>query len=422
MSERSFDPVGRGKRAGSFLVAVVRRFYADNCLRHASALAYTTLLSLVPLLALMFSILKGLGVQRRLEPILLSRLALDPSVVEKVIGFIDNTNVGTLGALGAAALVLTVISVLGAVEATLNEVWRVRRGRTLWRKVTDYLSVFLIAPMLLLAGVAVTSSVQQQDVLGMLLQTHYVGDALLFALRFAPIVMNAIALGIIYAIMPNRSPRPVPILAGALVAGTAWQLVQWAYVKFQIGMAGYNAIYGALSQLPITLAWLYVSWAVVLLGAELAASVELGASAPGDQNLPRRVIALHVLVLAAERARDGGPALTVPHVARDLGTDGDAVSVVVERLAEAGWLAAVEGGEPSYILARDPAAIELASVEDLVGEDRFEELRPEVRHALGEEAARARTVWQGRTLADLLATPEDEPPPSRGESAREPRS
>ena len=91
-----------------FLAAVGRRFYADNCLRHASALAYTTLLSLVPLLALMFSILKGLGVQRRLEPILLSRLALDQTVVDQIIGFIDNTNVGTLGALGAAALVLTV--------------------------------------------------------------------------------------------------------------------------------------------------------------------------------------------------------------------------------------------------------------------------------------------------------------------------
>ena len=153
--------------------------------------------------------------------------------------------------------------------------------------------------MLLLAGVAVTSSVQEQDVLSMLLQTQYVGDALLYSLRLAPIVINAVALGIIYAIMPNRRPRAIPILVGALVAGTAWQLVQWAYVTFQIGMAGYNAIYGALSQLPITLAWLYVSWAVVLLGAELAASLELGASAPTDQWLPRRAIALHVLVLAA---------------------------------------------------------------------------------------------------------------------------
>lgn len=403
MGEEVSSSVNVPKRVLAFLAGVGRRFYTDNCLRHASALAYTTLLSLVPLLALMFSILKGLGVQRRLEPILLSRLALDQSVVDQIIGFIDNTNVGTLGALGAAALVLTVIGVLGAVEATLNEIWRVRRGRSIWRKVTDYLSVFLITPMLLLAGVAVTSSVQQQDVLSMLLQTHYVGDALLYALQFAPIVINTIALGIIYAIMPNRRPRAIPILVGALVAGTAWQLVQWGYVKFQIGMAGYSAIYGALSQLPITLAWLYVSWAVVLLGAELAASLELGASSPTDQWLPRRAIALHVLVLAASRQRTGGPPLTVPAIARELSTDGDAVATVVEALASAGWLAAVEAGEPSYILARDPATIELKALEEMISDDgALEALRPEARRVLVEEYACGRTASEGRTLADLL--------------------
>jgi membrane protein len=403
VSEESPAARNRTQRIGAFVVAVGRRFYADNCLRHASALAYTTLLSLVPLLALMFSILKGLGVQRRLEPLLLSRLALDQEVVDQIIGYIDKTNVGTLGTLGAATLFLTVISVLGAVEATLNEIWRVRRGRTIWRKATDYLSVFLLTPMLLLAGVAITSSVQEQELLHILLQTQFVGDALLHALRLAPVVTNAVALGIIYAVMPNRRPRPLPIVVGALVSGAAWQLVQWGYVSFQIGMARYSAIYGALSQLPITLVWLYVSWAVVLLGAELAAVMELGASARSDQRLPRRAIALHVLVLAASRLREGGAALTVPDVARDLGTDGDAVAAVIERLASAGWLAAVEGGEPSYILARDPVSIELATLADLVDEEgALEAVCPPVRRAMDEATARGRAAWEGRTLADLL--------------------
>src|SRR5580765_7913153 len=123
-----------------FVGAVIRRFIADKCLLHASALAYTTLLSLVPLLALMFSVLKGLGVQRRLEPLLLSRLALTPETTEQIIGYIDATNVATLGALGAALLVLTVITVLGAVESSLNHIWRVHEGRTYWRMVTDYFS------------------------------------------------------------------------------------------------------------------------------------------------------------------------------------------------------------------------------------------------------------------------------------------
>jgi membrane protein len=168
-------------------------------------------------------------------------------------------------------------------------------------------------------------------------------------------------------------------------------------------MAGYNAIYGALSQLPITLAWLYVSWAVVLFGAELAASLELGASAPTDQWLPRRAIALHVLVLAANRSRTGGPPLTVPAIARELSTDGDAVATVVEALATEGWLAAVEASEPSYILARDPASIELSALEKIVSDEgALEAVRPEARSLLVEEYTRGLAASENRTLADLL--------------------
>jgi membrane protein len=407
MGERSFDPIGRGRRLGLFLAAVGRRFYTDHCLRHASALAYTTLLSLVPLLALMFSILKGLGVQRRLEPILLSRLALDPAAVEQIIGYIDRINVGTLGALGAAALVLTVISVLGAVEATLNQLWRVRRGRTIWRKATDYLSVFLLTPMLLLAGVAITSSVQQQQLLRLLLQTQFIGDALLYTLRLAPIVMNAVALGIVYAVMPNRRPRPLPIIAGALAGGVAWQLVQWAYVSLQIGMASYNAIYGALSQLPITLVWLYVSWVVVLLGAELAVVLELGVQPEAAGEPPsRRTVALYVLLSAAQRLRHGGEPIAPPDVVRELAAEGGTVAEAFDALAARGWIVAVEGERPAYVLAREPASIQLAELP--CRQETVPDLLPErARRLLSQAQARERESWAGRTLADLVGAGEE---------------
>src|SRR6478672_7607883 len=116
--------------------AVTQRFYDDQCLMRASALAYTSLLSMVPLLALMFAVLKGLGVQHRLEPFLLSRLSLSPETTELIISYIDRTNVSTLGALGAATLILTVISVLGTIEGSFNHIWRVTRQRSLWRQVT----------------------------------------------------------------------------------------------------------------------------------------------------------------------------------------------------------------------------------------------------------------------------------------------
>lgn len=389
------------KRFWRFVSVVGQRFYGDNCLRHASALAYTTLLSLVPLFALMFAVLKGLGVQRRLEPLLLSRLALDADVVDRIIGYIDNTNVGTIGALGAAALLLTVLSVLGSVEATFNDIWRVRRGRTWLRKASDYLSVVMLAPMLLLAAVAITSSLQEQRILQMLFQTEYIGAALLRALRLAPIVFNAATLAVLYAIMPNRRPNAAGVLLGAVMAGVVWQLVQWTYIAFQIGVAQYSAIYGAAAQLPITLAWIYVSWAVVLAGAEIAAVYEHGAVEAVD-SVSRRAIALEVLIRACERLKSGGEPVVPACVARELGADADAVVEVFEALAKDGWIVPVEG-EDGYVLNREPAAVHLSAMTDVVGGDAIPaNAHPLVKHALTDIAERERGTWTGMTLADLM--------------------
>lgn len=359
------DSRSERSRVLRFVAAVARRFVADRCLLHASALAYGTLLSLVPLLALMFSVLKGLGVQRRLEPLLLSRLALEAETTQRIIEYIDRTNVGTLGALGAVFLVLTVISVLGAVEVSFNHIWRVRAGRSYGRKVADYLSTVLLAPILLLGAVAVTSSLRERQVLGWILQTEYVGDAALFLLRPLPILMNAVAIGLLYSLMPNRRPHLRGAVAGALVAGTVWYAVQWGYVTLQIGVARYNAIYGALAQLPVTLVWIYISWAVILLGAEVAAVIEFGPRSMGgaDRSPLRWPIAAHVLIRAAEAFRGAAAPVDRRRLPCELDVESDVIGEVLERLQGAGLLAAVGDGGSTYVLARDPALIDLAALE-----------------------------------------------------------
>src|SRR6185295_15444291 len=181
------------RRFVGFFVAVAQRFYRDQGLLRASALAYASLLAMVPLLAVMFAVLKGLGVEQRLEGVLLSRLALSSDVVTTIIELVDRVNVGTLGALGAATLLITVVSVLGTIESTLNYVWRVSRSRTYWRQVTDYLSVVLLTPFLMLAAVALTSSIHGGFLLRWLLETRYVSDATVTALKLAPVAINIIA-------------------------------------------------------------------------------------------------------------------------------------------------------------------------------------------------------------------------------------
>jgi membrane protein len=388
-----------------FVGAVIRRFFDDNCLLHASALAYTTLLSLVPLLALMFSVLKGLGVQRRLEPLLLSRLALTPDMTEQIIGYIDATNVATLGALGAALLVLTVISVLGAVESSLNHIWRVHEGRTYWRMVTDYLSAFLLAPMLLLAVVAVTSGAQEQSILGWLLQEEFFSGAFLLFTKVVPIFVNALAIGVLYGLMPNRRPNVPAIVLGALVAGLAWYAVQTSYVALQVGVARYNAIYGALAQLPVTLVGIYITWTVVLLGAEVAAVYEFGSGSVGLVDKPglRSPIAIHVLLRAAESFRHNGKPVNVADLARELQVETNIVASVIERLRGGGLLAPVE--DNGFILARDPASINLGILNEVmdpaampVGVD------PRVEGVM-RRMHEARVADTPTRLSDLLQTP-----------------
>jgi len=390
-----------------FLLALVRRFQADDNLVRAAALAYTSLLSLVPLLAVMFAVLKGLGTQRRLEPILLSRLSLTPETTETIIGYIDRTNVGTLGTLGAATLLFTVISVLGTIESTFNHIWRVHQGRSLWRKITDYLSVVLLTPFLLLAAVAVTSSLQVQQVLEWVRQSDYLSQALVFGLGLLPVVMNAAAIAVLYSVMPNRRPTPHAILIGAGVAGLAWHLVQLAYVRFQIGMANYNAIYGALSQVPVTMAWLYVSWVVVLVGAEIAAVVEFGGAASATENRPAwsAGVGLELLVRAARAFAAGGPGVDARRVARDLRLNSDAVTAVGTQLVERGWLAAVDGTANRYVLARDPAQIALADLGALLpAPSRDLQFDPDVAAALQLIEAAGTSGWSTQRLADVVGT------------------
>ena len=395
-------------RLPRFLGAVALRFYRDRCLMQASALAYTSVLSLVPLLALMFAVLKGLGVQHRLEPLLLSRLALSQEVTDTIIGYIDRTNVRTLGAIGAATLVFTVLSVLGQVEACLNDVWRVRQSRTWWRKATDYLSVVLLTPFLLLAAVALTSAVKEQAMLQWLLRTQYVGEAVLGVLRVAPIAMNIVTLVILYGVMPNRRPHLPAIVVAGVLAGSVWQVVQVGYVSIGIGVARYNAIYGAVSQLPITLVWIYVSWAVVLAGAELAAVFELGGAGVDSAGGPpsRWAIAMHLLVRAAAAFRAGGAGIDVRTVAKELGVEIDVVHDVADCLGAHQLLVAAADTDGRYVLARDPRAIDLAGPDDIVIEGPAPRgCDPRVAAALERARVEHRATLRNLPLADLLDEP-----------------
>ena len=392
---------------GRLLASVPGRFVADDGLGHASALAYTTLLAVVPVVALMLAAVKGIGAADEIEGLLLARFALDPEVAAVVRDGIERVNVATLGTLGAGLLLFTVVSLLGHIESTFNHVWRVRAGRPWWRRLTDYLGVLTLTPLLLLLATGLTSLVTDHQVLDRLLADRLIGEATALVLQVLPYAFNVVALAILYLVMPHRRPHLPSLLVAAVVAGILWQFLQVGYVRLQVGVARYNAIYGALAQLPVTLVWLYVSWVVVIGGAELAAVLEYGAEKRADRPVPDLRLGLAMLgrALAAFRGLSAAP--TTQGIASECGVDVQRAMALAERLAAVGWLAWVADEPGAFVLARAPALIGALEAVALLEDEA-------VANGPGEHAlavlARARTRGlAGCTLADLLE--EDSPSP-----------
>jgi len=369
------------------------KFKSDRGFLRASALTYTTLLSIVPLFALMFSVLKGLGVQSRLEPILLKHFtAGNQDVVNQIIHYIDNTEVGSLGALGLAALLLTAVSVLGNIELSFNDIWQVKNSRTLLRKVSDYIALLVVAPVLLLASISLTTTISSQSFFS---EIKMAGAVLPVILKFIPFIAIWIAFTAAYMIMPNRRVPVLSALAGGVTAGTLWHLAEWAYIRFQFGVGKYNAIYGAMAQLPVLLVWIFVSWCIVLFGAELAFFHELpdrGSFLKPRRSLwsPSLDVAVQMLILIGRRFEQGMPPLTEAELESQLGLRVGDARAVLDRLVENGLIIETNGERPGIVPCRAPektsVVLLVEKISQLSGSDGISQiLKGRLKQALDKE-------------------------------------
>ena len=247
------------------------RYLSHQCIQWAAALAYYTLIGLVPLLAALFSLMKGVGFHRELTPYVVTTVgAGSPQVAERIVEFIDRTNVRAVGVLSAIAALLAVFGILGNAEMCFNTIWGGVPGRSLRHKLRSYSKVAVVAPLLLLFALALTALLQPGSHLHQFLDSWYLGGAVLVLLRVLPYALLWFSFTLLYTGLPNVAVRTRSAIIGAVVAGTLWQFAQWTYVTFVIGLVRYSAVYGALWQLPILLAWIYVAWSVILYGAEVS--------------------------------------------------------------------------------------------------------------------------------------------------------
>ena len=253
----------------------IRGFDEDKCQLRASALTFYSLISIVPVVAMAFGIAKGFGFEKLLELQLRSKFAGQEEVLNSVINFshslLENTKGGLIAGIGLVVLFWAVIKVLGQIENSLNDIWGIKKQRTLGRKFSDYLSLMLICPVIMILSSGATIFIKTQIML-ILAKISILGafsPLILPALKLLPYCLLWGLFTFLYIFMPNTKVRLSGLLGG-IVAGTIFQVVQWVYITFQIGVAQYNAIYGSFAAIPLFLVWLQLSWLIVLYGAELS--------------------------------------------------------------------------------------------------------------------------------------------------------
>ena len=239
----------------------------------AAGLVFTTLLSLVPFLAVMFSVLKAFGVHEQIEPVLSH--ALEPlgekgqEITQTIIGFVGNLKVGVLGALGVAGLFYTTYSLIDKIEQALNTIFRVRSGRSWGRKFTDYLSVVLVGPVLVFTAFGMLASIQSNTIVQRVLEIQPLGFLVVWAAQFLPYIILCGLFTFLYKFVPNTIVNLRSAFIGGLTAAVLWGVVGNAFTAFVASSAKYSAIYSSFAVLIIFLLWLYVGWLIILVGAQI---------------------------------------------------------------------------------------------------------------------------------------------------------
>jgi len=256
-----------------------RAFIRDKCQKSASVLTYYSLLSVVPVVAVAFAVAKGFGLDKLIEKQILQigeKANWQADMTSQIILFshklLDQSKGGVIAGVGVILLLWTVISIFGKIEDSLNEIWEVKKSRILVRKFSDYMAMMVIAPVLFIISSSATVLVASQVkvIANKLALLGAFSKVILLLLNLLPYVSIWVLLTMLYLVMPNTRIPPKSAILGGIAAGTITQIVEWIYIKFQIGVAGYSAIYGSFAALPLFLAWLQMSWMIVLFGAEIA--------------------------------------------------------------------------------------------------------------------------------------------------------
>jgi membrane protein len=398
---------------------MLRGFLDTRLSFRAAALTYFTVLSIVPFLAFAFAVLKGFGVyqtfvQGTIRPYVDGTFAANQALhdaIDHILEFVDRTDVSKLGTLGVIALAYAAVALIANVEVALNAIFGAKTRRPIVRQVTDYVTLLVTAPLLLLAATTLSAAAQSSRVVEFLRDRLGLGPVIDFGLGLGSVLTVAAALFAMYVILPNVRVRVGSALLGAGIAALLWHGALVMHVQLQMGVARYSALYSVLGAIPIFLVWTYVSWLVVLVGARVAAGHQ---EVSGRRRLREGVAdpALKedvAVALAAEVTRDlvsGAHPAATDELARRLEVSPALAEEVLDALVRARVLArVVSGSSAGFLPARDVDQARAEDVRDALRRDpRADPYRARIERRLDpavHRVLRAGEEWRRRSPQNL---------------------
>ena len=354
-------------------ILVWEGFWKDNLFLHAAALTYHLTFAVIPMLAVMLALLKGFGGTEKIVNQLLDQFlhlvnpANQADVSLSLKNFITNINAGSIGVIGAAVLVYTGVRLIDTVEESLNQIWGIKRGRTILRKINVYCTLVLLGPILIGSAFALQASMESSTIMNYVNRIPGAGQACLFAL---PYLFAWLAFAGFYAFVPNAQVSFRAALAGGVVGGTLWLIAAKLFVLYVSNAKMLGAIYGALGAIPIFLFWLYISWAVVLFGAEVAFAIQnlwtyrRQVESPVYSAAFRELLALHLMAEVARPFLTGAPPPTPRDLEQSLQVPIRVINDVVYQLTESGYLRSLTAPPEGLIPGRDVDRISAKDILD----------------------------------------------------------
>ena len=358
-----------------------RGFLRDHCDKTASVLTYYSLLNVVPVVAVAFAISKGFGLEKLVEKQIMQmadKANWQADITSQILMFsnrlLDQAKGGLIAGVGVVLLLWTVISILGKIEESLNGIWEVKKSRTIVRKFSDYIAMMVFSPVFFIISSSATVLVASQVkvIVNKIALLGVFSSAIFFLLNLLPYVSIWALLTMLYLVMPNtRIPIKSAILGG-ISAGTITQIVQWLYIKFQIGATSYGAIYGSFAALPLFLAMLQMSWMIVLFGAEISYANEHYETFGFQPDYSRasfsskRLLTLKIFHLVTKKFSQGEKALNAIQIAELLEIPVRFVRQLLEELIDVGLVVETTSGTKHQVTFQPGRTIENLTVKEVL--------------------------------------------------------